>query len=122
VKIAAGCIGKPLKEFPGQAESERAGHILDFLSLTETPKSQRVQAAPNQKGASAEVDDATGQAFIHRHVCFAGEWITGVKSCAVAPDTPFVSQRLQEGLAKGNPTIFHRVVGIDSQVTLAVQA
>src|ERR1035438_8999126 len=44
VQVATGLIGKTLEELPGQAEAERAGHILSLLSLTDR-KSTRLNSS-----------------------------------------------------------------------------
>src|SRR5690606_41191048 len=61
-----------------------------------------------QTWTAGEVNDNSGQCFIQRHI--------GV---AVTADALFVAHGLLEGLAEGDADVFHGVVVVDFQVTLA---
>src|SRR5262245_46933627 len=94
MQSAPGFIGESLEEFPGQPKPERAGHVLAPVLAGQATKLPLVQLAPDQMRASAEVDHAASQAFIHRNVGFAGERVARVKPGSVTANAFLVTQRL----------------------------
>ena len=79
MEVAAGLVGEALKELPGQAEPERAGHVLLPLSLADALVGERIQPPPDQAGPPAEVNYAPRQTLIHRYMHLAGEGLRGSK-------------------------------------------
>jgi hypothetical protein len=51
----------------------------------------------------------------------ASEWVPGIKTGAIAADTPFVTEGLYECLPQGNAAIFHGVMGVHFKVSPAFQ-
>ena len=47
MKVAPALIGKALEKLTGQAESERARHVLSFLSLTDAFVREGIQPPPD---------------------------------------------------------------------------
>jgi len=75
-------------------------------------------ARADEERPAAEIDDAAGQAFIHRHKRLAREGVLRVEAAAVAPDTSLVAQRLGQRLPHGDADVLHRVMTVDLQVAL----
>src|SRR5664279_3738397 len=121
MKVAPGFVGEALEELTGQAESERARHVLSFLSLTDAPVGKRIQPPPHQEGPSAEVNNAPRQAFIHGYIHLARERVARVEPHPIAANAPLIPQRLYECLPEGNPAVLHRVVRIHLDVPLAIE-
>jgi hypothetical protein len=121
VEVAAGFVGEALKEFAGEAEAEGAGQILIFFRIADFFLGKTVQSPPDEVRAAAEIDDATGEAFIHGDVGFAGKGVLGVKAMAVAAEAAFITQGLGKGLTEGDAAIFDGMVGIDGEIAAAGQ-
>src|SRR5690606_19534934 len=77
-------------------------------TLTHFPATTLFRSVQEQTWTAGEVNDNSGQCFIQRHI--------GV---AVTADALFVAHGLLEGLAEGDADVFHGVVVVDFQVTLA---
>src|SRR5450830_14087 len=92
-----GVVDETLEEFMGQVDVKAADHGA-------LPGHVRFQA-----GAARKIDHHARQGFVERHV--------GV---AVAADALLVADGLGEGHAQGDAGVFHRVVGVDVQVALAL--
>src|SRR5262249_21993663 len=73
VQVAAGFVRESLEEFACQAEPKSRRHILPFFAIGDFLKLKLIQTAPNEVRASAEVDHASGEAFVHRDVGFGFE-------------------------------------------------
>ena len=92
-----------------------------FQGVAELLIGKIVQPAPDEVGAAAEINDATGEAFVHGDVGFAGEGISGVKTVSVTANAAFVAQGLHESLAERDAAIFDGVVGIHFEVAIATE-
>ena len=79
------------------------------------------QAAPDQIRAAAEIDHASRQAFIHRHIGLARKRVSWVKTRPVSPDAFLVAERPSERLSKGDATVFDRVMHIHLQIAAATE-
>ncbi len=114
MKVATAFVGEALEKFAGQAEAESRGRVLFFLGFDgEGFVGRFIQAAPDQIRPIAEVNDTTGESFIHRsRKASPPQRIARIEPGSVTPDAFFVAQRLYERLTKGNAAIFHRVMGI----------
>jgi hypothetical protein len=121
MEIAARLVGEALEELPGQAESERAGHVLFSLSLIDALVGERIQPAPDQAGPSSEVNHAPCEAFIHWHISLSSEGVSGVKPSPIPANSLLVPQRLDNGLPQGNTAVFHGVVRINGKVPVATK-
>src|SRR5208282_2626044 len=93
MQVAARLVGKSLEELTGQAESERTGHVLFSLRLTDAFVGERIQTPPDQAGPPTEVNDTPRQALIHRHVSLTGERVSGVKAGPVPAKALLIAQR-----------------------------
>ncbi len=80
-----------------------------------------IQTAPDEKGASAKIHDAAGEAFVHGHIRFAGERIIRMKTVAVATDAAFVAEGGSYSLAERDAAIFNRVMRVHFQIAVAAQ-
>ena len=118
---ATSLIREALEKLARQSEPERARHVLLLLGFTDDFLGKGIQTSPDQQWPPAEIDDATRETFVHRHVSLSSEWIPRVKPGAISPEALFVTQGLCECLAQRDPAIFDGVVCIDSQVTPAAQ-
>jgi hypothetical protein len=121
VQIATGFIGKSLEKLTRQAKSKLAGGILAFFRPAEFLIGKIVQSPPNQVRSPAEIHHAARQAFVHRDVSFGGKRILRVKTVAIAANPFFVSQGLYERQSERQAAIFHCVMGVHFQITLATQ-
>ena len=70
---------------------------------------------------SAKINDAAREAFVHRHIGFAGERIFRMKARAVAADAAFVAERERERLAERDAAILDRVMRVHFQIAVAAQ-
>jgi hypothetical protein len=68
---------------------------------------------------AAEINDAAREAFVHRHIGFAGEGIFGMKARAVTADAALVAQRKRQSLAERDAAIFDGVVRVHGEVAVA---
>ena len=121
MKVATRFVGKALKKLLRQPEAEGRGHVLFLFRSRNLFERQLIHAAPGQKRTAAEIHDASGQALIHRHVCFRSERVPRVESRAVPANPLLVAQRLQESLSQGNPAVLDGVMGVHVQVPFAAQ-
>ena len=96
MQIAPSFVGKSLKKLPRQSEPERGGHVLRSLGLGEFFVGLIIQPAPDEERPPTEINYATCETFIHRHVSFAREWILRMKPKSVAADSFLVTQRLHK--------------------------
>jgi len=121
MQVAARLVGETLEKLACQAEAERTGHILIPLALCDRLLCKLIQTTPDQMRPAAEVDDTTSQTFIHGHVGFAGKWVLGMKTGAVAANALLVAERPRKCLSQHDPTILDRVVRVHVQITPAVE-
>src|SRR5688572_20247291 len=121
MKVTAAFIGETLEKLFRQTKSKCARHILIFFLSRDLFELKIIQSTPDQERPAAEVDDATGQTFIHRHKSFACERITGIKTGAVTANTFFVPERFEKRLAKRDAAIFDCMMCIDFDISLAFQ-
>ena len=71
--------------------------------------------------STAKIHHATREAFVHRHVGFAGEGVLGMETVAVAADAAFVAKGRCHGLSEGDAAILDGVVRIHRQIAAAMQ-
>src|SRR2546425_2185666 len=102
MQVATRFVGETLKKLLRRAEAKRRRHILLFFFRRNSLETKCVHSAPDKKRASAEIDNAPGQAFIHRHVSLAAERIPRVKAGPVSANPFLITQRLQERLSQSN--------------------
>ena len=121
MQIAAGFVGKGLEKFARQPKTERAGGVLVFFRAGNFPVRKSVHSAPDEVRSSAEIHDAAGEAFVHRHIGFAGERIFRMKAVAIAADAAFVAERGGKGLAEREAAVLDRVVRVHGKVAVAFQ-
>lgn len=121
MQVAAGLVGEALEEFTCQAEAKRARHVLKFFFFADALKSKFVQPTPNEVRPAAEIDDASCEAFIHRHEALPGQWIARVEPGSISAQTFLVPERLCEGLAQRDAAVLHRVMRIDFQIAFATK-
>lgn len=121
MQIATRFIRESLEEFSRQTKPEGARHVLTFLGFQHFVL-KRVQTAPDKERSTAEIDNASCEAFIHGHVGFTGERIARIKSRPVAADAFFGAQRFAKGLPQGEATILDGVVRIHFQITAATES
>src|SRR5438477_7595089 len=121
MQVAPCFAGKSLKKLLRQSKSESRGHILISFRSRDFFLGQSIQAAPDQKRPSAEINDTASQAFVHRHIGFADKRVARIESRAVAPNSPFIAQCPREGLTQGDPAILDGVMGVDLKVSLATK-
>src|SRR5579862_653300 len=69
----------------------------------------------------AEINDAAREAFVHRDISFAGEWIFWMKTGPVTADAAFVAERSGKGLPQHDAAIFDGVVCVHLEITLATE-
>src|SRR5881227_2668192 len=105
MKVATGLIYEALEELSCEAKTESTSHVLLFFRRFYSLKRQFIQPPPDQIGPAAEINHATGQAFIHRHVGLAAEWVARIERKSVAANSPFIAQCLQESLSQGDSTV-----------------
>jgi len=122
MQIASRLVGKTLKEFSRQSETKGARHVLIFFTVFDAFELQVVKAAPDQVRPAAEIDDASGQTFIHWDVRFAGERIARIKPGSVTTDAFLVAERFAKRLAEHEAAIFHRVVRVHFEIARAAEA
>ena len=122
MKVATRLVGEALEEFSRQSETKRTRRVLLFFSVADSFELQIVQPAPDEVRPAAEIDDASGQTFIHGNVRFAGERIARIESRSVAPDAFLVTERLTKGLAEREAAIFHRVMRVHFEIAPATKA
>ena len=82
---------------------------------------QVAHSTPDQKRPTAEIDYASREAFIHRHITFAGKRIPRVETGAIAANPFLVAERFQEGLAQSDAAILDGVVSVHLEVAFATQ-
>ena len=70
---------------------------------------------------AAKINHAAREAFVHRHVGFAGERIFRMKTRAVSADAAFVAECGGESLPKHNAAVLDGVVRIHFQVAGATE-
>ncbi len=121
MKVAPGFIRKTLEKLTRQTKPTGAGHVLRFFSLGDPLVGQLVETAPDEAGPAAEVNHTSGQALVHRYVRLAGKGIAGIKSRAVAANSPLVAQRHPEGLSQREAAIFDGMMRIHRQIARAFQ-
>lgn len=80
-----------------------------------------LQAAPDHVGASAEVNDAPGEAFVHGDVGFSCEGIARVEACAIALNALLIPQSFAERLSERYSAIFDGVMGVYLQIAFAAE-
>src|SRR5207249_624387 len=100
VQVAPGLVSKPLKEFFRQPKTKARRHILRPFSRRDSPLALVAQPAPNQKRPPAEINHATRQAFVHRHVSLARQRVSRIKPGSVPADALLISQRLEKELSQ----------------------
>lgn len=126
MQVAARLICEALKEFASEAKSESTGQILPHFRVSNVLKGHFVQSTPDEIGAATEVDDAAGEAFVHGNVGFAllrgGDLSVWIKGKAVAAESFFVAEGLEEGLAEGDSAVFDGVMGVHFEVAFAAEA
>lgn len=121
VEIAAGFVGECLKKFAREAEAECTRYIERFFRRTDFLLGKFVQSAPNQIGSPAEINHTAREAFIHRHVSFAGERILRMKTISISADSLFVAERLSERLTERDTAILDRVMRVNFEIAFALQ-
>jgi hypothetical protein len=89
---AGGVDGKGAKELLDELEGKRTNCFGD-------------RKPGFQVATSTEVDHDTGECFVH-----------GKIGVPVADDAGFAAQRFTKAVTENNPHVFHRVVGVDSDV------
>ena len=118
VQVAARFVGETLEKFPREAETKPAGDVLmlfrigDFLG-------EFVQPAPDEEWPAAEIHDAAGETFIHRHIGFAGEWVFRVETVAIAADAALVAEGGGDGLPERDAAILDGVMRVHCQIAMA---
>ena len=80
-----------------------------------------VQPAPDEERSAAEIHDAAGETFIHRHIGFAGEWIFWVEAVAIAADAALVAEGGGDGLPERDAAVLDGVVRVHFKVAVAAQ-
>ena len=70
---------------------------------------------------SAKINDTTREAFVHRHISFAGKRIFRMKAGAVAADAAFVAERGRESLSERDAAIFDGVMRVHLQIACAAE-
>lgn len=118
MEVAARFICESLKEFSRQSKPKLARHVLQLFGIGDFRR-HFVQAAPNEVGPAAEIDNAAGQTFIHRHIGLALEYFLRIERKSIAPDPFFVAHRLLKGLAEHDSAVFNRVMSIYFQIASA---
>ena len=121
MQIATRLVCETLKEFARQPKPKSARHVLTLFLFADAFELQLIQAAPNQAGPAAEIDDTPREAFIHGNMRFASERIPRIKSGPIAADAFLLSQGFAESLPKRDAAIFDRVVGVNVEIALATQ-
>src|SRR5690349_10532558 len=119
MQVATGFVGKALEELSRQTKTKGTRRILLLFCGTDLLILHFVQTAPNKVRPAAEIDDATGQAFIHRNMGFASERIAGIEAGSVSSNPLLVSQRFTKCLPQRNPAIFHGVMRIHFEIAIA---
>jgi hypothetical protein len=122
MQVATCVICETLEEFTRQPKPKSTRHVLLLFLFADPFELQFVQAAPDQAGSAAEIDDAPGEAFIHRNMRFTSERVSRIKACAVATNAFLVPQGFTERLSKRDAAVFNGVMRIDFQVTIATQS
>src|SRR5690606_13414186 len=85
--------------------------LVEQVNVKITYATAHKRHTPDQAGAAREIDDHARQGFIQRHI--------GV---AVTDDTLAITGGLAHSLAERNADVFYRVVRINVQVTLGIDA
>src|ERR1019366_7264975 len=83
VQVAARFVGEGLEEFARQAKAEGGGGVLILFLRADFFVGVFGQAAPDQRGPAAEVNDASGQALIHGDEGFGAQGRARVETGSV---------------------------------------
>src|SRR5688572_16564896 len=98
MQVAARFVGESLKEFPRQTEAKSTRHILIFLGFAHAFEPELVQPTPYKVGATAEIDDTSCEAFIHRDMSLTPKRVARVETGAVTANPFLVAKGLNKGL------------------------
>ena len=121
MQVAARFIGEALKELARQAETKCARHVLLLFFARDAFEIEFVQTTPNEVRPAAEIDDASREAFVHRHKAFAAQGAPRIESGSISAQTSFVAEPFCEGLAERDAAVLDRVMRVHFQVALAVE-
>src|SRR6267154_6514631 len=100
MQIAPRFVGETLKKLARESEPEGTGHVLSLFSGGNTPIRQAVQPAPNQVGASAEINNTPRQTLVHWHVGFARKRVPRVEASPVAANALLIAEGMGDCLAQ----------------------
>ena len=120
MEIATSFVGKALEKLPRQSESEARRHILVLFGFRDL-EAQTAHAPPDEVRSPTEINNATGQTFIHGDIGLCGEGILWIKSVAIASNAFFIAERLHKCLSESDPAVFHRVVSVHLNIATTLQ-